>query len=378
MAPPQAASQKLVTVIGGSGFLGRHIVRALARLGCRVRVAVRRPDLAGHLQPLGTVGQIMAVQANVRFPDLLAAACSGADAVVNLTGILHRSGAQTFDAVHVAGAEAAAGAARQAGAGVFIQCSSLGADRNSPSAYARTKAEGETRARSAFQGAVIMRPSIVFGPEDSFFNRFAAMSRFLPALPLIGGGRTRFQPVYVGDVAKAVATMVDRRIADGRTYELGGPQVFTFRELMRFMLDTVGRRDLLVPLPFFLAKAQAAILQLLPNPLLTVDQVELLRADNVVSEAARAEGRTLEGLGIRARTIEAIVPSYLYRYRRAGDSPATSRCSDSWSADRSQRRSALKDGRAGVWARWSPASGRYLQADRRRRAGRVCQRRRPQ
>jgi NADH dehydrogenase len=318
MAPPQAASQKLVTVIGGSGFLGRHIVRALADLGYRIRVAVRRPDLAGHLQPLGTVGQIMAVQANVRFPDSITAVCNGAHAVVNLTGILHRSGAQTFAAVHVAGADASAGAARQAGARLYIQCSSIGADSGSSSAYARTKAEGEARARAAFQGAIIVRPSIVFGPEDRFFNRFAAMSRFLPALPLIGGGKTRFQPVYVGDVAGAVATLVDRGTADGRTYELGGPQTFTFRELMRFTLETVGRRRLLVPLPFILAKAEAAILQLLPNPLLTVDQVELLRTDNVVSEAARTEGRTLEGLGIEPATIAAIVPAYLYRYRRAG------------------------------------------------------------
>jgi NADH dehydrogenase len=318
MAPPQAASQKLVTVVGGSGFLGRYIVRALAGLGYRIRVAVRRPDLAGHLQPLGTVGQIMAVQANVRFPNSIAAACSGAHAVVNLTGILHRSGAQTFDAVHVAGADASAAAARQAGARLYLQCSSIAADIGSSSAYARTKAEGEARARAAFNGAIIVRPSIVFGPEDRFFNRFAAMSRFLPALPLIGGGKTRFQPVYVGDVAGAVATLVDRDTADGRTYELGGPETFTFRELMRFTLETVGRRRLLVPLPFILAKAEAAMLQLLPNPLLTVDQVELLKTDNVVGEAARAEGRTLEGLGIEPRTIAAIVPTYLYRYRRAG------------------------------------------------------------
>jgi NADH dehydrogenase len=318
MAHLQQASQKLVTVIGGSGFLGRYIVRALAHRGYRVRVAVRRPDLAGHLQPLGTVGQIMAVQANVRFPDSLAAACRAAHAVVNLTGILHRSGAQTFEAVHVAGAEAAAGAARQSGARLFIQCSSIAADSGSSSVYARTKAEGEARARAAFQGAIILRPTIVFGPEDQFFNRFAAMSRFLPALPLIGGGRTRFQPVYVGDIASAVATLVERGIADGRTYELGGPEVFTFRELMQFMLKTVDRRRALMPLPFFLAKAQALFLQLLPNPMLTVDQVELLKSDTVVSEAAHAEGRTLEGLGIRPQAIEAIVPAYLYRYRRAG------------------------------------------------------------
>ncbi len=318
MAPPQTTSQELVTVIGGSGFLGRHIVRALAKLGYRVRAAVRRPDLAGHLQPLGTVGQIMAVQANVRFPDSLMAACSGAYAVVNLAGILSGSGAQTFAAVHAGGAEAAAAAAMRSGARVFIQCSAIGAASKSSSVYGRTKAEGEARAQAAFPDAVIVRPSIVFGPEDEFFNRFAALSRFLPALPLIGGGQTRFQPVFVGDVAKAMATLVGRGSVDGRVYELGGPEVFTFRELLQFILETIGRRKLLVPVPFFLATAQAAFLQLLPNPLLTVDQVRLLKADNVVSEAARAEGRTLEGLGITPTAIAAIVPSYLYRYRRAG------------------------------------------------------------
>ncbi len=318
MTPPQATSQELVTVIGGSGFLGRHIVRALAKRGYRVRAAVRRPELAGHLQPLGTVGQIMAVQANVRFPDSLAAACQGAHAVVNLAGILNSSGAQTFAAVHADGAEAAAAAARGAGARVYIQCSAIGAASGSSSVYGRTKAEGEERARAAFPDAVIVRPSIVFGPEDEFFNRFAALSRFLPALPLIGGGRTRFQPVFVGDVARAVARLVDRGSVDGRIYELGGPEVLSFRELLQYILQTVGRRRLLVPVPFFFAKVQAAFLQLLPNPLLTVDQVRLLKSDNVVSEAARAEGRTLEGLGVGPTAIAAIVPSYLYRYRRAG------------------------------------------------------------
>jgi NADH dehydrogenase len=311
-------------VIGGSGFVGRHVVRELASLGYRIRVAVRRPDLAVHLQPLGTVGQIMPVQANVRFPDSLAAACTGAYGVVNLVGILHRSGAQTFEAVHATGAEAAAGAAKQAGARVFVQFSALGADRAHRSAYARTKAEGEVRAGAAFEGAIVIRPSIVFGPEDNFFNRFAAMSRVSPVLPLIGG-KTRFQPVYVGDVARAVAVLVDRGVPDGLIYELGGPEVFTFRELLTYMLRTVGRRRILLPVPFFLARVPAVLLQLLPNPLLTVDQVKLLKSDNVVSEAARSEGRTLAGLNVVPRSVEAIVPAYLYRYRRAGqfsgDSP---------------------------------------------------------
>jgi NADH dehydrogenase len=311
-------SEKLITVIGGSGFLGRHLVRALAKRGYRIRVACRRPDLAGHVQPLGTPGQIMPVQANVRYPASLAAACDGADAVINLTGILYGSGAQSFDAVHVFGAEASAKAAKAAKARLFIQMSAIGADAASTSAYARTKAAGEARARAAFPGAIVIRPSIVFGPEDGFFNKFAGLARLSPALPLIGGGATKFQPVFVGDIAEAVARLVDAGEADGRTYELGGPEVLSFKQLMQFTLETIGRKRLLVPLPWAIAKMQGMILGLLPKPLLTADQVELLRSDNVVSEDARRDGRDFEGLGITPRGIAGIVPSYLYRYRRAG------------------------------------------------------------
>jgi NADH dehydrogenase len=311
-------SDRLITIIGGSGFVGRHIVRALARRGYRIRVACRRPDLAGHLQPLGTPGQIMPVQANVRYPASLAAACEGAFAVINLTGVLFSAGAQSFDAVHVFGAEAAAKAARAAKARMFIQMSAIGADESSTSGYARSKAEGEKRARAQFPGTIVLRPSIVFGPEDSFFNRFAELARFSPVLPLIGGGETKFAPVFVGDVAEAVARLIDKGEADGKTYELGGPEVMSFRQLMQFTLDTIGRSRLLVPVPWGIARIQAAILGVLPKPLLTPDQVEMLRTDNVVSEAARRDGRTLEGLGIAAKSIEGVVPSYLYRYRKAG------------------------------------------------------------
>ena len=311
-------SEKLITIIGASGFVGRHIVRALAKRGYRIRAACRRPDLAGHLQPLGTPGQIMPVQANVRYPASLAAACDGAFAVINLTGVLYSAGAQSFDAVHAFGAEASAKAARAAKSRVFVQMSAIGADENGTSAYARSKAEGEKRARAAFPGTTVLRPSIVFGPEDDFFNRFASLAKFAPALPLIGGGATKFMPVFVGDVAEAVARLVDKGEADSRTYELGGPEVLTFKQLMRFTLDTIGRKRLLVPVPWSVAKVQAMILGLLPKPLLTTDQVELLKSDNVVSEAARKERRTLEGLGIAPRGIEGIVPGYLYRFRKAG------------------------------------------------------------
>jgi uncharacterized protein YbjT (DUF2867 family) len=316
-AAPEPA-RALATVFGGSGFIGRYVVGALARLGWRVRVGVRQPHLANHLQPLGDVGQIMPVQANVRYPDSLAAACYGADAVVNLVGILYSAGAQKFDAVHAAGAAAVAEAARQAGARRFVHISAIGADPESAAEYARSKAEGEARAREAWGETVIVRPSIVFGPEDSFFNRFAAMARMSPALPLIGGGHTRFQPVYVGDVAEGIARLLTLEAAAGKTYEFGGPEIFTFRELMEFVLRTIQRRRLLVPVPWPVARLQASVLQLLPSPLLTIDQVELLKTDNVVSDAAVKAGLTLDGLGIVPQGIEAIVPAYLGRFRRAG------------------------------------------------------------
>jgi NADH dehydrogenase len=307
----------LITVFGGSGFLGRHVVRALAKRRYRIRVAVRRPDLAGHLQPLGNVGQIHAVQANLRYPDSVMAATRDAAVVINLVGILFERGRQRFAAVQAEGAGTVAQAAAEAGARL-VHVSALGADAASPSRYARSKAEGETRVLAARPTAVIMRPSVVFGPEDDFFNRFAGMARLAPALPLVGGGHTRFQPVFVGDVAAAIAAAVEGQALPGAIYELGGPQVFTFRELMEFVLATVERRRLLLPIPFAVAKFQARFLQFLPKPPLTPDQVELLKRDNVVSEEATRERRTLAALGIDPTAIAAIVPSYLWRFRRSG------------------------------------------------------------
>ena len=309
--------ETLVTVFGGSGFLGRHVVRALAKLGYRIRVAVRRPELAGFLQPLGRVGQIHAVQANVRHPASVEAAAREADVVINLVGILFERGRQQFDAVQSAGAEAVARAAAAFDARM-IHVSAIGADAESASRYARSKALGEKLVLSAVPSAVILRPSVLFGPEDDFFNRFAAIARVSPALPLVGGGQTRFQPVSAGDVASAIVAAIEGRSRDGEVYELGGPQVRSFKELMQFMLSVIERRRLLVPIPFALAKFQAGLLQLLPKPLLTPDQVELLRRDTVVSEAARREGRTLEAFGIKPLAMAAVVPSYLWRFRKSG------------------------------------------------------------
>jgi NADH dehydrogenase len=313
----QADADTLITIFGGSGFLGRHVVRALAKHEYRMRVAVRRPDLAGHLQPLGRVGQIQAVQANVRNRASVAAAVRGSDIVINLVGILFESGRQSFETVHALGAESVALAAAAENARM-IQVSALGADPASASAYARAKAEGERLVLAATPEAVIFRPSVVFGPNDDFFNRFAAMARISPALPLVGGGGTRFQPVFAGDVAEAIAKAVAGEARAGTVYELGGPEVLTFKELMEYVLATTGRHRLLVPIPFWVARLQALFLELLPKPLLTRDQVALLQSDNVVSDAAKAEGRTLEGLGIVPRSIEAIAPSYLWRFRKTG------------------------------------------------------------
>lgn len=310
-------NDSLVTVFGGSGFLGRHVVRALAMRGYRVRVAVRRPELAGFLQPLGFVGQIQISQANVRYPESVARAVDGAEAVVNLVGVLAEGGRQSFDAVHAFGARSVAAATAAQGV-PLVHLSAIGADANSPSGYGRSKAAGEAAVRAAVPDAVIFRPSVVFGQEDEFFNRFAAMARLSPALPLIGGGVTKFQPVFAGDVAAAVLAAVDGKAKAGTTYELGGPEVRTFRELMELMLAEIGAKRVLVDLPFGLATLMAKLTQWAPGAPLTVDQVEMLRSDNVVSQAAIAEGRTLAGLGLTPTSLAVVLPTYLWRFRKAG------------------------------------------------------------
>ncbi|MCM5687438.1 complex I NDUFA9 subunit family protein [Sinorhizobium meliloti] len=309
----------LVTIFGGSGFVGRHVVRALAKRGYRIRVAVRRPDLAGHLQPLGNVGQISFVQANLRYRRSVDRAVDGADHVINCVGVLFESGRNTFEAVQDFGARAVAEAARATGA-TLTHISAIGADANSESSYARTKGRAEAAILETLPAAVILRPSIIFGPEDGFFNKFAEMARFSPVLPLIGGGNTRFQPVYVTDVAEAVARSVDGKLTGGTIYELGGPQVLSFRECLDFMLKTIDRKRSFVSLPFGIASLMGSVASLVPfiTPPLTADQVVLLKSDNVVSAKAEAEGRTLAGIGIEPTMLESILPTYLVRYRPHG------------------------------------------------------------
>lgn len=310
--------ETLVTVFGGSGFLGRSVVRALCKRDYRVRVAVRRPELAGHLQPLGKVGQIHAVQANLRYPASVEAVMRDSQVAINLVGVLTESGAQSFDAVQAKGAETVAKAAAAVGARM-VHVSAIGADENALSRYARAKAAGEKAVLAAAPSATILRPSVVFGPEDQFTNRFAALARISPMLPLIGGGLNRMQPVYVGDVATAVADAVEGKAKAGATYELGGPEVLSMREIMEIILAITERKRMLVSLPFGLAKLQAMFLQFAPGALkLTPDQVALLRSDNVVSDTAKAAGLTLEGLGITPDSMEAIAPQYLWRFRAAG------------------------------------------------------------
>ncbi len=324
--PSVRPESQLVTIFGGSGFVGRHVVRALAKRGYRIRIAVRRPDLAIDLQPLGSVGQIVAVQANLRDAPSIERAVARADVVVNLVGILQETGSQTFARLQANGAGEIARQAAKTGARV-VHVSAIGADANSPSAYARSKAEGEAQVRGAAPEAVILRPSLLFGPGDGFYNRFASLATTLPVLP-IAGGQTRFQPAFVADVAEAIARAVDGRLKGGTVYELGGPEVATLEHLVRDMLDVIMRKRVVVDMPKPVALFQARLLEtidaltfglVLPaNFKLTRDQVLQLQIDNVVSQGAKDEGRTFEGIGITPTAAEAVVPGYLWTYRKAG------------------------------------------------------------
>lgn len=311
---------KLVTIYGGSGFVGRYIARRMAKEGWRVRVAVRRPNDALFVKPYGVVGQVEPVACNIRDDASVRAAMKGADAVVNCVGILNRSGKNTFDAVQADGAARIARLAAEEGVAHLVHLSAIGADENSPSIYQQTKAAGEKAILAAFPKAVILRPSVIFGNEDGFFNRFAAMSRFGPVLPVVGAN-TRFQPVFVDDVAQAAVLGITGKAAPG-IYELGGPDVETFRDLMRRMLHVIRRRRLIINIPFFAASImggafdllQAVTLGLIQNGMVTRDQVRNLRADNVVTPCAKG----FADLGITPTAMEAVLPEYLWRYRPSG------------------------------------------------------------
>lgn len=319
----------LVTVFGASGFVGRHVVQRLAAKGYQVRAAVRNPNEALFLKPMGYVGQITPVQVNIRDAAKVGAAVDGADVVINLVGVLYESGKQRFDAVQAAGAETVAKAARAAGCRCLVHLSALGAAPLSPSRYARSKAAGEKAVHDAFPDAVILRPSVVFGPQDGFFNRFASMAQISPFLPvfgcpfprlkqgkldLYGAGGTKFQPVYVGDVADAVIKSVEDEATRGKIYELGGPQVYSFVEIMRLVMAETDRSRMIVPVPFWIGSIMGFFSEFLPVPPITRDQIRLLKTDNVLS----GKLPTLRDMGIEPTAVEMIVPTYLDVYRKGG------------------------------------------------------------
>jgi uncharacterized protein YbjT (DUF2867 family) len=306
-------TRTVATVFGGSGFIGRHVVLRLARQGYVVRAAVRNTEAAIVLKPMGAVGQIVLLRAPVTSPDAVARAVDGAHVVVNLVGILSERQPGDFRRVMGEGAGNVARAAAAAGVAGLVHLSAIGADPASPSAYGRAKAEGEAAVLAAFPAATVLRPSIVFGPEDRFFNRFGAMARMLPCMPVIAGA-TRLQPVYVGDVADAVMVALARPDMAGRTFELGGPRVFTFRELLAWILGATGRRRPLVEVSPRLAELQARVLERLPGKLLTRDQLLMLGRDNVVSPGMPG----LAELGIVPTPVDLVVPEYLRRFRPGG------------------------------------------------------------
>lgn len=322
-------TRRVATVFGGSGFIGRHLVRRFAADGWVVRVAVRHPDSALFTKTMGDVGQVVPFGCDITDRRLVDLAVAEAEVVVNLVGILAEGGQRTFERIHVEGAETIAKAAAAAGTRRLVHVSAIGADAGSTARYAQTKAKAEAAVLAAFPGATIVRPSVVFGPEDKFFNLFASLARFVPALPAFGGcglprltgadgppslgaaGAMRFQPVYVGDVCEAIMRIVKNPATRGRTYELGGPRTYSFAEVMNLVLAEIGRRRFLLPMPFWAASAYAWFLEKLPKPPLTRDQVELLKRDNVVA----ANALTLRDLGIQPTAVEAIVPTYLARFR---------------------------------------------------------------
>ncbi|MCP4072804.1 MAG: complex I NDUFA9 subunit family protein [Hyphomicrobiales bacterium] len=308
---------KIATVFGGSGFVGRHVVGALAKAGYQIRVAVRRPDLAFHLQPLGTVGQIQTVQANLRFPWSVERAIEGSDVVINLVGILGETGKQKFHNVHCDGARVIAENCKKSNASL-VHVSAIGADADSHSVYCSSKGEGEKQVRKALKSAVILRPSIVFGSDDNFFNKFGEIATFSPLLPLIGGGKTRFQPIYVGDVAKAVALAAQGKLEGGKTYEIGGSEILTFRQCMETLLDHTGRNNAFITIPFPVAGLVARLTDWFPGAPITRDQVKMLKTDNVVSQKANRQNLTLASMGIKAKTLTSVLPTYLARFRVHG------------------------------------------------------------
>jgi len=305
-------SQKTVAIFGGSGFLGRYLARELLEKGYAVNIISRTPHRASEIATAGAVGQTAFTVGNIRNEDSIRKSISGAHCVINLTGILFERGKQRFPAIHAQAAERIAKLAKETGVKNLVHVSSLGVDRATKSLYARTKITGEKAVMAAFPKATIIRPSTFFGPEDKFFNMFASLLRFSPFMPLIGGGITKFQPVYVVDVAKAIVETLENETSKGKIYEFGGPKIYSFKQLLEFIMEKTGHKRMFIPIPFSVAKVHAAFMELFPVPLVTRDQVTMLKTDNVVRETEN----TILALGIKPKSIEEIVPGYLERYKK--------------------------------------------------------------
>jgi len=307
-------NQKIIAIFGGGGFLGKHLMRELTKLGYRVKVATRNPYLKGYLKPLGGPGQIELFKTNIFNQEDIKKILNNCDLVINLVGILYETRKQKFSHIHSQFPHILSNLCNEAGIKNFVHVSALGVKEKHDSKYIQSKLQGEKNIQETFKSSVILRPSIVFGPEDKFFNTFASLAQFSPFLPLIGGGKTKFAPIYVGDVAKAIVKALEQNKSQSEIYELGGPENYSFKELMEILLKEIKKKRFLIPIPFGLAKFQSYFLQMMPNPLLTPDQVEILKYNNIVS----GDYPTLKNLGISGKTIKSILPKYIYRFRAGG------------------------------------------------------------
>ena len=307
-------NQKIIAIFGAGGFLGKHLMRQLTELDYRVKVATRNPYLKGYLKPLGNPGQIELFKTNIFNPEDIKQVLKNCDLAINLVGILYETRKQKFNQVHVKFPYLLSNLCNEIGVKNLVHISALGVREGHISKYMQSKLEGEKNIQKVFKPSVILRPSLVFGPADKFFNAFASIAQFSPALPLIGGGKTKFSPIYVGDVAKAIVKTLKLENSKPKIYELGGPKNYSFKELMEILLEEIKKKRFLIPIPFSVAKLQSYFLQMMPNPLLTSDQVDMLKYNNIVS----GEYPTLEDLGIRGKTIQSILPKYIYRFRTGG------------------------------------------------------------
>ena len=307
-------NQKIIAIFGAGGFLGKHLMRQLTRLGYRVKVATRNPYLKGYLKPLGDPGQIELFKTNIFNSEDIKQVLKNCDFTINLVGILNETRKQKFYQIHSQFPQLLSNLCGEAGIKNFIHVSALGVKEGHSSLYMQSKLQGEKNIQNTFKPTVILRPSVVFGPEDKFFNTFASIAQFSPALPLIGGGKTKFEPIYVGDVAKAIVKTLELNNSKPKVYELGGPENYSFKELMKILLNEIKKKRFLIPIPFGFAKFQSYFLQMMPNPLLTPDQVELLKHNNVIS----GDHPTLKDLGITGTFIQNILHKYIYRFRAGG------------------------------------------------------------